>query len=28
MQNTTERKDVFSRITTQIVEYLEKGVRP
>jgi antirestriction protein ArdC len=28
MQNTTERKDVYSRITTQIVEYLEKGVRP
>ena len=28
MQNTTERKDVYSRITTQIVEQLEKGVRP
>ncbi|SPF37801.1 conserved hypothetical protein [Candidatus Sulfotelmatobacter kueseliae] len=28
MQNTTERKDVYSRITTQIVEHLEKGVRP
>jgi len=28
MQNTTERKDVYSRITVQIVEYLEKGVRP
>ena len=28
MQNTTERKDVYSRITAQIVEYLEKGVRP
>jgi antirestriction protein ArdC len=28
MQNITERKDVYSRITTQIVEYLEKGVRP
>ena len=28
MQNTTERKDVYSRITTKIVEYLEKGVRP
>jgi antirestriction protein ArdC len=27
MQNTTERKDE-SRITAQIVEYLEKGVRP
>src|SRR6267143_3399621 len=28
MQDTTERKDVYSRITTQIVEHLEKGVRP
>jgi antirestriction protein ArdC len=28
MQNTTERKDVYRRITAQIVEYLEKGVRP
>lgn len=28
MPNTTERKDVYSRITAQIVEYLEKGVRP
>src|SRR5215831_7653032 len=28
MQNTTERKDVYSRITAQIVEQLEKGVRP
>src|SRR5215470_8538455 len=28
MQNTTERKNVYSRITAQIVEYLEKGVRP
>ena len=28
MQNTTEREDVYSRITAQIVEYLEKGVRP
>ena len=28
MQNTTERKDVYSRITSEIVEYLEKGVRP
>src|SRR3984885_13782014 len=28
MQDTTERKDVYSRITAQIVEYLEKGVRP
>ena len=27
MQNTGERKDVYSRITGQIVEYLEKGVR-
>ena len=27
MQNTTERKDVYSRITAQIVEYLEWGVR-
>jgi hypothetical protein len=25
MQNTTERKDVYSRITAQIVEYLEKA---
>ena len=28
MQDTTERKDVYSRITAQIVEYLEEGVRP
>ncbi len=28
MPNTTERKDVYTRITAQIVEYLEKGVRP
>jgi hypothetical protein len=28
MQNNTERKDVYSRITSQIVEHLEKGVRP
>src|SRR6202020_3629208 len=28
MQNTTEKKNINSRITTQIVEYLEKGVRP
>src|SRR5580693_5658410 len=28
MQNTSERKDVYSRITAQIVGYLEKGVRP
>jgi hypothetical protein len=28
MQNTTERKDVYSRITAQIVQHLEKGVRP
>src|SRR3984957_14934767 len=28
MQNTTERKDVYSRITAQIVDYLEQGVRP
>ena len=28
MQDTTERKDVYSRITAQIVEHLEKGVRP
>ena len=28
MQNTTERKDVYTRITAQIVEHLEKGVRP
>jgi antirestriction protein ArdC len=26
--NTTERKDVYSRITSQIVESLEKGARP
>ncbi len=26
--NTTERKDVYSRITSQIVESLEQGVRP
>src|ERR1700684_4332351 len=28
MQNTSERKDVHPRITAQIVEHLEKGVRP
>jgi antirestriction protein ArdC len=28
MQNTTEGRDVYSRITAQIVEYLEKDVRP
>ena len=28
MQNTSERKDVYSRITAQIVEYLREGVRP
>src|SRR5271154_34642 len=28
MQDTTERKDVYTRITAQIVEHLEKGVRP
>ena len=28
MQNTTERKDAYARITAQIVEHLEKGVRP
>src|SRR5689334_5807072 len=28
MQNATERKDVYGRITSQIVEHLEKGVRP
>jgi antirestriction protein ArdC len=28
MHDTTERKDVYSRITAQIVEHLEKGVRP
>jgi hypothetical protein len=28
MPNTSERKDVYSRITVQIVEYLERGVRP
>jgi len=28
MQNATERKDAYSRITSQIVEHLEKGVRP
>lgn len=28
MQNSTERKDVYSHITAQIVEHLEKGVRP
>lgn len=28
MQSTTERKDVYSRITAQIVEQLGKGVRP
>jgi antirestriction protein ArdC len=26
--NTTDRKDVYTRITSQIVESLEKGVRP
>ena len=28
MHDTTERKDVYSRITAQIVADLEKGVRP
>jgi antirestriction protein ArdC len=28
MQNTSERKDVYTRIAAQIVEHLEKGVRP
>lgn len=28
MQNTTDKKDVYTRITAQIVEYLGKGVRP
>ena len=28
MQDTNEGKDVYSRITAQIVEHLEKGVRP
>jgi antirestriction protein ArdC len=28
MQNTIERKDAYSRITAQIVGYLERGVRP
>src|ERR1700758_3626890 len=28
MQNTIERNDAYSRITAQIVEQLEKGVRP
>ena len=28
MQDTTERKDVYSCITAQIVDHLEKGVRP
>ena len=28
MHDTTERKDVYSRITDQIVADLEKGVRP
>jgi antirestriction protein ArdC len=28
MPEQIERKDVYSRINTQIVEYLEKGVRP
>jgi antirestriction protein ArdC len=28
MPNSTERKDVYSRITAEIVEYLENGVRP
>ena len=28
MHDTTERKDVYSRITDQIIAQLEKGVRP
>lgn len=28
MTDTTERKDVYSRITAQIIAHLEKGVRP
>jgi len=28
MPDTTERKDVYSRITAQIIGHLEKGVRP
>ncbi len=28
MQTTTDKKDVYSRITAEIVEYLERGVRP
>jgi len=28
MTDTTERKDVYSRITAQIIGHLEKGVRP
>ncbi len=28
MQDTTERRDVYGRITAQIVEQLEKGTRP
>jgi antirestriction protein ArdC len=28
MQDTTERKDVYSRITAQIIAHLEKGARP
>lgn len=28
MTDTTARKDVYSRITAQIVGHLEKGVRP
>jgi antirestriction protein ArdC len=28
LQDTTERKDVYSWITAQIVKHLEKGVRP
>jgi antirestriction protein ArdC len=27
MQNITDKKAVYSRITTQIVEYLEESVR-
>ncbi len=28
MQNTTERKDAYSRLNAQTVDHLEKGVRP
>ena len=28
MQDTSERKDVYTRITAQIIDHLEKGVRP